>query len=148
MPEVDKAAFSLPKGGTSDVINAGYAFVILHIDDKQSAHVKTLDEVKGQIEPSIKQQKATEAADSEANALVSQARAEGLDKAAAAKGLQVVSTDFLSRTDSLPGNREFAPIYGRGFRDSRQISRGRSAIATGLRGVPSPADSTRIYADF
>ena len=28
VPEVDKAAFSLPKGGTSDVINAGYAFVI------------------------------------------------------------------------------------------------------------------------
>jgi peptidyl-prolyl cis-trans isomerase D len=103
VPEVDKAAFSLPKGGTSDVINAGYAFVILHIDDKQSAHVKTLDEVKGQIEPSIRQQKATEAADSEANALVSQARANGLEKAAAAKSLQVVSTDFLSRTDSLPG---------------------------------------------
>ncbi len=103
VPEVDKAAFSLPKGGTSDVINAGYAFVILHIDDKQSAHVKTLDEVKGQIEPSIKQQKATEAADAKANALVSQARADGLDKAAAASGLQVVNTDFISRTDSLPG---------------------------------------------
>ncbi len=103
VPEVDKAAFSLPKGGTSDVINAGYAFVILRIDDKQSAHVKTLDEVRGQIEPAIKQQKATQAADSQANALVSQARADGLDKAAAAKGLQPVNTDFLSRTDSLPG---------------------------------------------
>ncbi len=103
VPEVDKAAFSLPKGGTSDVINAGYAFVILRIDDKQSAHVKTLDEVRGQIEPGIRQQKATQVADSQANALVSQARADGLDKAAAAKGLQPVNTDFLSRTDSLPG---------------------------------------------
>ncbi len=103
VPEVDKAAFSLPKGGTSDVINAGYAFVILHIDDKQSAHVKTLEEVKGQIEPGIKQQKAAQVADSEASALVSQARSEGLEKAAAAKGLQVVNTDFVSRTDSLPG---------------------------------------------
>src|SRR5438874_2285887 len=41
--EVDKVAFSLPKGGTSDVINAGYAFVIIHVDDKQDAHLKTLD---------------------------------------------------------------------------------------------------------
>jgi peptidyl-prolyl cis-trans isomerase D len=103
VPEVDKAAFSLPKGGTSDVINAGYAFVILRIDDKQSAHVKTLNEARGQVEPGIKQQKATQAADSAASALVSQARSEGLDKAAAAKGLRVVNTDFVSQADSLPG---------------------------------------------
>ena len=103
VPEVDKAAFSLPKGGTSDVINAGYAFVILRVDDKQEAHVKTLAEVKDQIEPTIKQQKAQQAADSEANALLSQARTAGLDKAAAAKNIPVVTTDFISRTDSLPG---------------------------------------------
>jgi peptidyl-prolyl cis-trans isomerase D len=103
VPDVDKAAFSLPKGGTSDVINAGYAFVILRVDDKQDAHVKTLAEVKDQIEPIIKQQKAQEAADSEANALLAQARSGGLDKAAAAKNMPVVATDFISRTDSLPG---------------------------------------------
>jgi peptidyl-prolyl cis-trans isomerase D len=103
VPEVDKAAFSLPKGGTSDVINAGYAFVILRVDDKQDAHVKTLAEVKDQIEPIIKQQKTQQAADSEANALLAQARSGGLDKAAAAKNLPVVATDFISRTDSLPG---------------------------------------------
>ena len=45
VPEVDKAAFSLAKGGTSDVINAGYAFVILRVEDKQNAHLKTLVEV-------------------------------------------------------------------------------------------------------
>jgi len=100
---VDNVAYSLPKGGTSDVIDAGYAFVILHIDDRQDAHVKTLDEVKEQIEPLIKQQKAGQAADAQATALLAQARANGLEKAAAAKGLQAVSTDFIARTDSLPG---------------------------------------------
>jgi peptidyl-prolyl cis-trans isomerase D len=103
VPEVDKAAFSLAKGGTSDVINAGYAFVILQVEDKQDAHLKSLAEVKDQIEPILKQQKAQQAADSEANAVLSQARSGGLDKAAAAKGMQVVATDFISRTDSLPG---------------------------------------------
>ncbi len=103
VPEVDKAAFALAKGGTSDVINAGYAFVILKIDDKQDAHLKTLSEVKDQVEPLIKQQKAQQAGDSAASALLSQARTGGLDKAAAAKGMQVVATDFISRTDSLPG---------------------------------------------
>jgi len=103
VPEVDKAAFSLPKGGTSDVINAGYAFVILRVDDKQDAHLKTAAEVKDQIEPILKQQKAQQAADAAASALLSQARTGDLDKAAAAKGMQVVATDFISRTDSLPG---------------------------------------------
>src|SRR5579863_3425034 len=103
VPDVDKAAFSLAKGGTSDVINAGYAFVILRVEDKQDAHMKTLAEVKDQIEPVLKQQKAQQAADSEASALLSQARTAGLDKAAAAKSMPVVATDFISRTDSLPG---------------------------------------------
>jgi peptidyl-prolyl cis-trans isomerase D len=103
VPEVDSTAFSLPKGGTSDVINAGYAFVILHIDDRQTAHMKTLDEVKDQIEPAIRQEKASRAADAAASSLLGQARTGGLEKAAAAKGLQLVTTDFITRSDALPG---------------------------------------------
>jgi len=102
-PEVEKAAFSLPKGGTSGVINAGYGFDIIHVDDKQDAHLKTIEEVKPQVEPIIRQQRAAQEADSEATALLSQAHTEGLDKAAAAKGLQLVSTDFIGRRDALPG---------------------------------------------
>ncbi len=102
-PDVEKAAFSLPKGATSDVINGGYAFVILRVDDKQAAHVKPLDEVKNDIEPLIRQDKAARAAESQATALLSQARSAGLEKAAAARGLQVINTDFVSRTDALPG---------------------------------------------
>jgi peptidyl-prolyl cis-trans isomerase D len=103
VPEVETAAFSLAKGANSGLINAGYAFVILHVDDKQVAHAKTLDEVKDQIEPLIKAQKASQAADAQATALLAQARSGGLDKAAASKGLAVVATDFISRNDTLPG---------------------------------------------
>jgi peptidyl-prolyl cis-trans isomerase D len=103
VPAADKVAYALPKGGTSDVIDAGYAFLILRIDDKQPAHVKPLDEVKDQIEPVIKQQKAARAADNETNALLTQAKTAGLDKAASGKGLEAVTTDFISRTDTLPG---------------------------------------------
>jgi peptidyl-prolyl cis-trans isomerase D len=103
VPEFEKAAFSLPKGGTSDLVQSSYGFHIIHVDDKQDAHLKTLDEVKAQIEPSLKQQKATQAAESQANALLAQAKSEGLDKAAAAKGLHAVATDFVSRADTLPG---------------------------------------------
>jgi peptidyl-prolyl cis-trans isomerase D len=103
VPEFEKAAFSLPKGGTSGLVKSSYGFHIIHVDDKQEAHVKTLDEVKSQIEPLIKQQKAAQAAQDEADKLLSAARSSGLEKAAAAQGLQVISTDFVTSKDSLPG---------------------------------------------
>ena len=85
-------------------MQSSYGFHIIHVDDKQAAHVKTLDEVKDQIEESLKQQKAAQAAAESGQCVCSaQARTAGLDKAAAAKGLQVVTTDFVSRTDALPG---------------------------------------------
>ena len=92
-----------PKGGTSDLVQSSYGFHIIHVDDKQDAHLKTLAEVKNQIEPILAQQKVSRAAEAEAASLVSQARNGGLDKAAAAKGLPVINTDFVSRNDALPG---------------------------------------------
>jgi len=84
-------------------VQSSYGFHIIHVDDKQDAHLKTLDEVKDQIQSTIKQQKAARAADSQASALLDANSHCGLDKAAAARGLQVTSTDFVSRSDSLPG---------------------------------------------
>jgi peptidyl-prolyl cis-trans isomerase D len=103
VPEFEKAAFSLPKGSMSDLVQSSYGFHIIRVDDKQAAHLKTLDEVKDQIEGSIREQKAAQAASNQVNALLAQARTTGLDKAATAKGLNLVSTDFVSRTDNLPG---------------------------------------------
>jgi peptidyl-prolyl cis-trans isomerase D len=103
VPEFEKAAFSLPKGQVSDLVKSSYGFHIIRVDDKQDAHLKTLAEVKGQIEPALKQQKATQAAENAANGLLNQAKSDGLAKAAATKGLHEVTTDFFARTDSLPG---------------------------------------------
>lgn len=100
---VKSAVSSTGKGQTSDLINAGYAFVIIHVDDKQEAHVKTLAEVRSQIEPVVRQQKASQASQQQADQLLSDARSTALEKAAAAKGLQAISTDFVTSKDLLPG---------------------------------------------
>lgn len=102
---VAKATESLPKGGTSDVIDAGYAFVIIHVDDRQEAHAKTLDEVKAQIEPLIRQQKAADAAQRKTDQVLAVSRSpdSSLEKAASASGLQVITTDFVTSKDALPG---------------------------------------------
>ncbi len=102
VPEFEQAAFNTPKGQTTGVIRTSYGFHIIRIEDKQTARVKPLDEVKAQIEPAIKQQKAGAAAQSLANSVQTLARSGGLDKAAAAKGLTVTNTDLLAQSDPLP----------------------------------------------
>lgn len=103
VPEFEKAAFSLAKGQTSDLVKSSYGFHIIQIEDKQVAHLKTFAEVKSEIEARVKKQKTAQATEAAANSLLSAARSDGLDKAAAAKGDSVVATDFISRNDSLPG---------------------------------------------
>src|SRR5438046_397491 len=103
VPEFEKAAFSQPKGQIGDLVKSSYGFHIIRVDDRQDAHMKTPDEVKDQIEPLLKQQKAQQIAQKQAEALLNQARTEGLDAAAAAKGVPVITSDFVGRKDLLPG---------------------------------------------
>jgi peptidyl-prolyl cis-trans isomerase D len=103
VPEFENAAFNTPVGQTTGVIRTSYGFHIIHVEAKQQARLKPLDEVKDQIEPILKQQKAAAQAQSIANTVERQARTAGLDKAAAEKNLSVTKTGFVSQTDDLPG---------------------------------------------
>jgi peptidyl-prolyl cis-trans isomerase D len=103
VPEFEKAAFSQPIGQVGDLVKSSYGFHIIRVDARQDAHMKTLDEVKDQIEPILKQQKAQEIAQKQADELLQAAIKQGLDAAAAAKGVTVVTSDFFSRKDMVPG---------------------------------------------
>ena len=103
VPEFEKAAFSLAKGQTSDLVKSSYGFHIIRIEDKQEAHLKTLAEVKSEIEEKVKREKAAHATEVAANTILSKARTDGLDAAVAAGGQTAVTTDFFSKTDNLPG---------------------------------------------
>ncbi len=101
--EFEKAASVLPKGKISEVVKTPDGFHIIRVDDKQDAHMKTLDEVKAEIEPVVKQQKTQEIAQKQAEELLQQAKTQGLDAAAAAKGVPVATSDFFGHGDLVPG---------------------------------------------
>jgi peptidyl-prolyl cis-trans isomerase D len=102
VPEFEQAAFNTPVGQTTGVIRTSYGFHIIHVEAKQQARLKPLDEVKAEIEPTLKQQKAAAQAQSVANTMQALARTQGLDKAAAQKNLTVASTGLVAQTDPLP----------------------------------------------
>ena len=103
VPEFEKTAFSLPKGQTSDLVKSSYGFHIIRVDDKQDAHLKPLDEVKGDIEPALKHQKAQQIAQKQAETLLKDARSTTLDAAAAKQNIPVITSDFFAKRDMLPG---------------------------------------------
>jgi peptidyl-prolyl cis-trans isomerase D len=147
VPEFEKAAFSLPLGQLSDPVKSSYGFHIMRVSDKHQAHLKTIDEVKDQIEPLIRQNKVSKLIDNAGNALLTQARSQGVEKAAAAQGLTPITTDFVSRTDVMPGvgvtpqfmdavftEKEKAPP------DLTQLSQG--AVVFQVLGIHPPATPT------
>lgn len=103
VPEFEKAAFSQPIGQISPLVKSSYGFHIIRVDARQDAHMKTLDEVKGEIEPILKQQKAQQIAQKQAEDLLQEAKTKGLDAAAGAKGVPVVTSEFFGRKDLVPG---------------------------------------------
>jgi len=110
VPEFEKTSFELPKGQTSDLVKTQFGYHIIHVDDKQPAHVRPLAEVKPEIMQQLSGDKKRRALEDAANSLQSQARNSTVEKAAEAKGAQVFHSDFFGPTDSLPGVN-FAPEF-------------------------------------
>lgn len=103
VPEFEQAAFGTPVGQTTGIIRTSYGFHIIHVEAKQEARLKPLDEVKPQIEPLLKKQKASAQSQSVAAAVQTLSRTAGIDKAAAEKNLSVTTTDLITQADPLPG---------------------------------------------
>jgi peptidyl-prolyl cis-trans isomerase D len=124
-PDIERIAFNLNKGQVSDIIPTSYGFEIIRVDDKTPAHARSFDEIRAQIEPIVAAQDNQHAAEQLARNLESQAKTSGLSKAAAANGLQVQESGYITRNDALPG-----------IGSSPQVS---DAIFTAKAGAPAVA---------
>ena len=85
------------------MVQAGYTFHIIQTEDKEDAHLKPLAEVKPALEETLKQDKVkTEMAKASTDA-EAVAQKQGMEKAAAKYGAQVVESNLIGRNDALPG---------------------------------------------
>jgi peptidyl-prolyl cis-trans isomerase D len=103
VPAFEKAAFDLQPGQISDVIKTQFGYHILKVEEKQTAHLKPLDEVKAQILATLTRQAEADQQANFAQQLVAEAAKSGLAKTAEAHHLQVVTTDYVPKEAVLPG---------------------------------------------
>ena len=82
VPEFQQAAFNLPKGSISDLVKTQYGFHIIKVIDRETAHTKSLEEVRDSILPILLDEKVRQEANDISNqmaAAVRQSNRQSLD---------------------------------------------------------------------
>jgi peptidyl-prolyl cis-trans isomerase D len=115
VPAFESAAFSLQPGQISDVVKTQFGYHILKVEEKQTAHLKPLDEVKAQIVATLTRQQEADQQAGYAQQLATEAAKSSLEKAAEAHHLQVVTTDYVQQSAVLNGLPDGAKLLSLAF---------------------------------
>lgn len=115
VPPFEQAAFSLQPGQISDVVKTQFGYHILKVEEKQTAHLKPLDEVKAQILATLTRQQEAAQQAVYAQQLAAEAGKTGLAQTAAAHHLQVVTTDYVPQSAVLNGLPDGSKLLTQAF---------------------------------
>jgi peptidyl-prolyl cis-trans isomerase D len=100
-PSVAQQAFTMSIGEVSDPIRTPQGFAFITVLQKQDPYLPKLDEVKNKVKDEVLKQKAIEAARQKAAALDPTLKSGDFDKAAKAAGLDVKTTDLITRGSAI-----------------------------------------------
>ena len=114
-PAYAKAAMALSPGQTSGLVRSQFGYHIIQTEQKQAAGTKPLADVKDSISQVLEQQKAGSSEQKFATDLAADAKQNGLDKAAASRGLKAVTTDYLAKDGVIGGLTDGAAMLSAAF---------------------------------
>ncbi len=120
-PAYGKAAMALNPGQTSGLVKSSFGYHIIQTEQKQAAGVKPLSEEKDSIVQTLQQQKAGAAEQDYAMKLAADAKANGLDKAAASRGLHVVTTDYVAKDGVIGGLSDATELLNQAFGAQKNV---------------------------
>ncbi len=100
--ELKEAAFTLPKGGVSGIIDVDRGFYILKVIDRVEAHMPEFEEVKEKVREDYTEYMATKLAEEKAEEILKKAMAgEDVKELARKEGLKKGNTVFFSMRDGV-----------------------------------------------
>jgi peptidyl-prolyl cis-trans isomerase D len=96
-PAVSGRAFELDEGDVSEAIRTQQGFVFITVTGKQDSYLPKLDEVAQRVREDVLRRKALEAARSRATEAAGQLKAGDFNAAAKAAGVEVQTTEMITR---------------------------------------------------
>jgi len=118
VPEFDNAIFT-QKIGDIAIVKSQFGYHIIQVEERQTAHAQSINEVLPTIQATLSRQTAAAAEDNYAKALTDEAIKNGMEKTAAAHHLQLVTTPLEARQGVIAGLTDSSQVLAKAF-DTKQ----------------------------
>lgn len=129
-PEFFNAAFVLANGRVSEPINTATASFILRVKERKPAHIPEFDGLREEVKESAQKKADEEFTEKKFKALAAKLfSGNDLEKIAKEANIEIRSTPFFSRVDSIPGIGDFQNIKDKAF----SLEKGQATSATAFR---------------
>jgi len=118
VPEFDKAIFS-QKIGDTQIVKTQFGYHIVQVEERQSKHSQSINEVLPTIQATLIRQKAAQAEETYAHLLTSEAIKTGLEKTAAAHHLEVVTTPLFGSQGVIASLPDGSQVISKAFQSKQ-----------------------------
>ena len=116
VPEFEAVAFDMAADEISDPVRSPFGFHVIKMTEKQAESTQTIEEVRGGIVGTLKQERAAARAAALATAIAAEVSTPAdLDTAAAARGLEVQETGFAASGEPILGLGLASEVTARAF---------------------------------